>query len=144
MFNLTFGFYYGRQSDWTLYFSNEFSYFFNRIKVYCLYLKKKSALRPKVTTYNHWYICQLVFLNFIIDLSTLKMFMLYWQCILFFSIVLWEQNIIIFLTLWMSFIIRYFAGSFIIRNEESYSIDESSNIQVKVADNKNNTRTPIN
>lgn len=40
MFNLTFGFYYGRQSDRTLYFSNEFSYFFNRIKVYCLYLKK--------------------------------------------------------------------------------------------------------
>lgn len=44
----------------------------------------------------------------------------------------------------MSFIIRYFAGSFIIRNEESYSIDESSNIQLKVADNKNNTPTPIN
>lgn len=44
----------------------------------------------------------------------------------------------------MSLIIRYFAGSFIIRNEESYSIDESSNIQLKVADNKNNTPTPIN
>lgn len=44
----------------------------------------------------------------------------------------------------MSFIIRYFAGSFIIRNEESYSIDESSNIQLKVADNKNNIPTPIN
>lgn len=64
MFNLTFGFYYGRQSDRTLYFSNEFSYFFNRIKVYWLYLKKKSALHPKVTTYNHWYMCQLVFFLF--------------------------------------------------------------------------------
>lgn len=64
MFNLTFGFYYGRQSDRTLYFSNEFSYFFNRIKVYCLDLKKKSALHPKVTTYNHWYMCQLVFFLF--------------------------------------------------------------------------------
>lgn len=47
MFNLTFGFYYGRQSDRTLYFSNEFSYFFNRIKVYWLYLKKKICAPPK-------------------------------------------------------------------------------------------------
>lgn len=136
MFNLTFGFYYGRQSDWTLYFSNEFSYFFNRIKVYCLYLKKnlRSTQKSLPTTID---ICvNLYFKNVYVILT---MYFIFFYCTLKIKII-----IIIHLTLWMSFIIRYFAGSFIIRNEESYSIDESSNIQLKVADNKNNIPTPIN